>query len=161
MSEEEIHGLYTHPDIHSYVTTTHGEGFGLPMFEAAYSGMPVIAPGWSGHLDFLRIPKGKKTENLYERIRCEVNNVKENSQMEGIIMPYMKWAYSDPQSVRKCMRNVVENIKVKKRTAHRLKTYLHETFSIDKQYEKIYSSCERVYKEKSVWLEKTNAVTVV
>ncbi|HBY68597.1 MAG TPA: hypothetical protein DEG69_13125 [Flavobacteriaceae bacterium] len=161
MTESEIHGLYTHPNIHSYITTTHGEGFGLPMFEAAYSGMPVIAPGWSGHLDFLRIPKGKKTESLYERIRCEIKNVEEKSQMEGIILPYMKWAYSDPQSVRKCMRNMVDNTKVKKRTADRLKTYLHETFSIDKQYEKIYSTCERVYKEKSEWIKETNAVTIV
>jgi glycosyltransferase involved in cell wall biosynthesis len=161
MSETEIHGLYSHPDIHAYVTTTHGEGFGLPMFEAAYSGMPVIAPGWSGHLDFLRIPKGKKTENLYERIRCEVKNVHENDQMEGILLPYMKWAYSDLASVRKCMRNVMENIKVKKRTAQRLKDYLHETFSIENQYEQICSTCEEVFTEKDNWTEKTETITIV
>ena len=53
MSEEEIHGLYTHEKIKCYITTTHGEGFGLPIFEAAYSGMPIVAPAFSRHLDFI------------------------------------------------------------------------------------------------------------
>ena len=161
MTEKEIHGLYTHPQIDAYVTTTHGEGFGLPMFEAAYSGMPVVAPGWSGHLDFLRIPRGKKTENMYERIRCEVKNLEEEHQMPGILMPYMKWAYSDPASVRKCMRNVMENIKVKKRMALRLKTYLEETFSIDDQYKKICSTCEEQFNQKSIWDKETGQIKIV
>jgi len=44
LTEEEMHGLYLNPNIHAYVTTTHGEGFGLPIFEAVYSGLPVICP---------------------------------------------------------------------------------------------------------------------
>ena len=46
MDDDEIHSLYIHPQIKSLLTLTHGEGFGLPIFEAAYSGLPVIAPGW-------------------------------------------------------------------------------------------------------------------
>ena len=161
MTENEIHGLYAHPNINAYVTTTHGEGFGLPMFEAAYSGMPVIAPGWSGHLDFLRIPKGKKTENLYERIRCDVKNLSENHHMPGILMPYMKWAYSDPASVKKCMRNVMENIKVKNRVAARLKTYLEDNFSIENQYEKICSTCEEQFSQKMSWNKQTEEIKII
>jgi hypothetical protein len=161
MSEEEIHGLYTHPNIHAYVTTTHGEGFGLPMFEAAYSGMPVCAPGWSGHMDFLHIPKGKKREGMYERIRCEVKNLAEEDQMDGILLPYMKWAYSDPKSVRKGMRNIKENFEVKKRRAKKLQTYLNETFSIEQQHEKICSTCEEVFDEKTKWINKTGEIKVV
>jgi len=81
--------------------------------------------------------------------------------MEGILLPYMKWAYSDLASVRKCMRNVMENIKVKKRTAQRLKDYLHETFSIENQYEQICSTCEEVFTEKDNWTEKTETITIV
>jgi glycosyltransferase involved in cell wall biosynthesis len=35
------------------IAIPHGEGFGLPIFEAAYSGLPVISVGWSGQCDFL------------------------------------------------------------------------------------------------------------
>ena len=32
LTESEIHSLYTHPKIKAYVSTTHGEGYGLPIF---------------------------------------------------------------------------------------------------------------------------------
>ena len=52
MTDAEMHSLYRHPKIKAYMTLAHGEGFGLPIFEAAYSGLPVIAPGvvWSNGL---------------------------------------------------------------------------------------------------------------
>jgi glycosyltransferase involved in cell wall biosynthesis len=36
---------------------TRGEGFGLPLLEAAASGLPVITTNWSGHLDFMNLGK--------------------------------------------------------------------------------------------------------
>ena len=45
--------LYTRPKISALVNISHGEGFGLPMFEAAREALPVITVGWSGQLDFL------------------------------------------------------------------------------------------------------------
>ena len=53
MTEREVAALYRHPQIKALVTLTRGEGFGLPVLEAAASGLPVVATGWSGHLDFL------------------------------------------------------------------------------------------------------------
>ena len=43
MTEEELNGLYKHPSIKAYINLAHGEGFGLPMFEAAYHKLPVVA----------------------------------------------------------------------------------------------------------------------
>ena len=60
MTDEEIHSLYTHPQIKAFVSLPHGEGFGLPLFEAAYSGIPVVTVGWSGQLDFLVDDDGKE-----------------------------------------------------------------------------------------------------
>ena len=50
---EEMSTLYNHPKIGAFITCTHGEGFGRPMLEASCCDLPVIAPKWSGHLDFL------------------------------------------------------------------------------------------------------------
>jgi glycosyltransferase involved in cell wall biosynthesis len=38
---------------HCFVFPTRGEGFGLTAAEAAATGLPIIATGYSGHLDFL------------------------------------------------------------------------------------------------------------
>ena len=53
LEDSEMNDLYNHPKVKAHVTFTHGEGFGRPLLEASLSGKPVIASGWSGHLDFL------------------------------------------------------------------------------------------------------------
>ena len=50
LTEKELHGLYKHPKIKAFVTTTHGEGFGLPIFEAANEGLPIIAKIGRAHV---------------------------------------------------------------------------------------------------------------
>ena len=54
LSEEEINILYNHKKVKAMITTTHGEGFGRPLLEFSLIGKPIIAPNWSGHLDFLK-----------------------------------------------------------------------------------------------------------
>jgi len=53
MTNEEMVGLYTHPKIKALINLTRGEGFGLPLLEAAACGLPIIATGWSAHTEFL------------------------------------------------------------------------------------------------------------
>ena len=57
MNDNEVASLYRHPQIKALVALTRGEGFGLPILEAAASALPVIATGWSGHTDFLKLGK--------------------------------------------------------------------------------------------------------
>lgn len=54
MSDAEVSALYRHPQIAMLAAPTRGEGFGLPILEAAAAGLPVVATGWSGHMDFLQ-----------------------------------------------------------------------------------------------------------
>ena len=53
LSDEEMFDLYTHPKVSALVSLTHGEGFGLPLLEAAAAGLPVMATNWSAHTEFL------------------------------------------------------------------------------------------------------------
>ena len=48
-----MNALYNHPKVKAMVTLTKGEGFGRPLLEFSMTGKPIIASGWSGHLDFL------------------------------------------------------------------------------------------------------------
>ncbi|WP_019532847.1 glycosyltransferase family 4 protein [Paenibacillus ginsengihumi] len=50
-SEAEMDALYR--SCHAFVLPTRGEGVGYPMLDAAVRGLPIIATGWGGHLDFL------------------------------------------------------------------------------------------------------------
>jgi len=52
LSDIEMNSLYNHPKVKAHVSFTKGEGFGRPLLEAMISGKPIIAPKWSGHMDF-------------------------------------------------------------------------------------------------------------
>lgn len=54
LTDEEMNSLYNHPKIKAHVTLTKGEGFGRPLAEASLSEKVIIAPQWSGQVDFLK-----------------------------------------------------------------------------------------------------------
>lgn len=54
LNDVEMNALFNHEKIKCNVSFTHGEGFGHPLLLASLSGKPVLAPEWSGHLDFLK-----------------------------------------------------------------------------------------------------------
>ena len=152
MTEAELHTLYTHSDIHAYVTTTHGEGYGLPIFEAAYSGLPVIAPSWSGHVDFLYMPRETKTKNkknlreaMFEKVKYEIAQVAPEAVWETVINADSQWCYVEPKSLKKSMRVVKQNYIAKKRKAEKLQKYLIEKYDCNKMYQKIQDSVVKLH----------------
>tara|TARA_R100000353_G_scaffold167445_2_gene129521 strand:+ start:349 stop:1590 length:1242 start_codon:yes stop_codon:yes gene_type:complete len=162
MSESEIHGLYLHPQINSYISTTHGEGFGLPLFEAAYSGLPIAVTGWSGHLDFLRMTndKGKK-HDMYEKISYDLGNLQDAAKMGDILTSDMKWAFPREKSLIKVMKNMISAKVAKESVAKKLQTHLLDSFSKDKQYSKIVSSCLSFYEKNDQWNNAKNEITEI
>lgn len=51
LDDIQFRGLYTAGN--AFVLPTRGEGVGIPFMEALSSGIPVIATGWGGQMDFL------------------------------------------------------------------------------------------------------------
>jgi glycosyltransferase involved in cell wall biosynthesis len=134
MTEEEIHGIYLHPKIKAYVTTTHGEGYGLPLFEAAYSGMPIAAPGWSGQMDFLCIDKKKKNgkssrQTMFEKIGYDLAPIQQEAVWENVLEKDSQWCYPKEHKTKSAMRKLYTNYSAKKNTANVLKESLFETHS--------------------------------
>jgi glycosyltransferase involved in cell wall biosynthesis len=62
VSQEEIESYYSKADI--FCLLSRGEGFSIPMAEAAVRGIPVLSPSIGGHIDFL-----DATNNFF--IDCE------------------------------------------------------------------------------------------
>ena len=57
LTTDEVIGLYRNPSVKCLISLTRGEGFGLPLLEAAACSIPVIVTNWSAHLDFLNLGK--------------------------------------------------------------------------------------------------------
>lgn len=53
LNDTEMNALYNHDKVKAHVSFSHGEGFGHPLLLATLTDKPVIAPKWSGHLDFM------------------------------------------------------------------------------------------------------------
>ena len=53
LSEPEMNALFNHEKVIAHISFTHGEGFGHPLLLSTLSGKPLLAPNWSGHLDYL------------------------------------------------------------------------------------------------------------
>lgn len=88
LSESELNSLYNHPKVKVHVSLTKGEGFGRPLLEASMSGKPIIASGWSGHVDFL----DKETSIL---IGGETKKVHPSAQVPGILLSEALWFSPD------------------------------------------------------------------
>ena len=76
MKVEEVSSFLRSEKIKVMVSFTRGEGYGLPLLEAAASGIPVMATSWSGHMDFLSKIKFSKFD--YDLIDVHETRVDEN-----------------------------------------------------------------------------------
>jgi len=142
MSDKEIDSLYRHPKIKSYVSLTHGEGFGLPIFEAAYNGLPVIAPSWSGHCDFLYMPtKSKKSKRErvrphFSKVDYTLGQIPNEAVWDEVLVKESSWCYPDEKSYKMRLKDAVKDISAKRALAKKLQSYVVKNFSEEKQQQK-------------------------
>ena len=144
MSESEIHSLYVHPKIKALVSLTHGEGFGLPLFEAAYSGLPIIAPGWSGQADFLYAPsktKTKKNKNkrkaYFADVDCTLGPIQEHAIWPGVLEKETVWCYPTEGSYKMRLRQVRKNYDKWLDKAKYLQQWVRKEFSWDEKHKNL------------------------
>mgnify|MGYP003663378132 CR=1 FL=1 len=122
MSSKEIAGLYNHDRIKCLLSATHGEGFGLPLIDAASAGMPIIATGWSGHMEFLE-------KEYISSLKYTLGPIPEARVDNRIFMKGARWAYVDEKEFKKKLLDVYRNYKGKKSKAKKLQNKIINNFS--------------------------------
>tara|TARA_Y100000034_G_scaffold133547_1_gene199284 strand:+ start:4932 stop:6185 length:1254 start_codon:yes stop_codon:yes gene_type:complete len=156
MPTQEMASLYYHPKIKALINIAHGEGYGLPMFEAAYSGLPIITIGWSGQVDFLYAPAydKKKKRNVikphFASVQYDLKQVGSEAVWEGVLEKGSMWAYAHKGSYKNKIRDVHKNHGKYKKLARQLKEHTEFNFSEEKIYEKFVSSVESCFEHNSI-----------
>lgn len=133
VSNTVMASLYRHPTVKALVTLTRGEGFGLPILEAAAAGVPVIATEWSGHLDFLKYGK-------FIKINHSLINVPNNKIDGRIFIEGTRWAEPDVNDFIKKLKKFRESHQAPKEWAIDLSKICKNKFSqsaIESQYHNV------------------------
>lgn len=136
MSEQEVASLYRHPQIKALVALTRGEGYGLPILEAAASGLPVIATGWSGHLDFLS--HGKYVSIYYQLQEVHPSRIDNKIFVKGV-----RWAQPSEEDFKKRVQKFHQSSTIPKEWALDLQKKVLELYS----FESICRSYDDAFKE--------------
>jgi glycosyltransferase involved in cell wall biosynthesis len=102
LSDKEMHDLYTDKNVKAIINATRGEGFGLPLLEAACLKLPVIATGWSGHIDFMSLGK-------YISLDYKLSEIPQSRVDYNIFVSGSKWAEVNEDDFRKKVRKFYQN----------------------------------------------------
>ena len=135
LSAGQMTGLYQNEKIKGMINIAHGEGFGLPMFEAAREGLPITTIGWSGQLDFLH-HDGK---DYFNKVDYTMQPIQQEAVWPGVLEKDAMWANADQGSYKMALRKAVKGYDKMKAKAEELKGLVDNKFSDESLY-KLFSS---------------------
>lgn len=130
LEDSEINELYNHPKVKAHVSFTKGEGYGRPLLEASISQKPVIAPNYSGHIDFL-------SAEMSVLLPGEIKQIHPSAVVQNMLIPESGWFTVDYKKASETLEDVYKNynkyLEGAKRQSYRSRT----EFSLDKMGEKL------------------------
>lgn len=155
LTRAQMASLYQNENIHAFVTTTHGEGFGLPIYEAARAGVPVIAPKWSAHTEFLTMPeenKGKIKNKYYAlNVDYDIKPIENSVLWKGVYEEGAQWCYPRMNSYRDSLRKIYKNQSMYKGRAEKLARYINSNKEdLSKAYLDLVNTKKKVLKPEPV-----------
>ena len=165
-SKQELSSLYTHPQIKAMVNFGHGEGYGLPLFEAASVGLPVIAHDWGGQKDFLYAPKKDKKgkEKLrphFSKVSFDLKPIQKEAVWDGVLQPESQWAFPHWGSCQIAMRQCYENYSLCQGQSKRLKKWILKTFTEENINTKLVNAIGIPTPEEQDWVNKLTEIEVI
>ena len=128
LEDEDINCMYNHPKVKAMVSLTKGEGFGRPLLEFSVVGKPIIASGWSGHLDFLN-------PEFSGLVGGTLQNVHPSAHAPNMLLTEAQWFKPDDNQVGHAFVDIYENYKDYAEKAKRLAYKNKQNFSFEKMTE--------------------------
>tara|TARA_Y100000592_G_scaffold101161_1_gene186223 strand:- start:1449 stop:2687 length:1239 start_codon:yes stop_codon:yes gene_type:complete len=135
----QMTGLYQNDKIKGMINIAHGEGFGLPLFEAAREGLPITTIGWSGQLDFLH-HEGK---DYFNKVDFTMQPIQKEAVWPGVLEQDCMWAYADQGSYKMALRKAFKGYDKMKTKAEELKNLVNDKFSDENLFELF---CDNIHK---------------
>lgn len=152
LSEGQMRALYEHDKVKAMVNISHGEGFGLPLFEAARFCLPIISIGWSGQVDFLK--------DNFLKVKHQLRPVSEESVWNGVIEKDSMWAYADQGSYKMALRMMYKKHDEFIEQSKELQKFVNEEFSNEVLYKKFCDAIWMPSEEEELWAKALSEVTL-
>ena len=140
LTEEEMNQLYNDPKVKAMVSFTHGEGFGRPLLEFGITGKPVVAPNWSGHIDFL-------SENGI-LLPTQLREVDKSAVWKDVIVEGSKWAYIDYGYASATLKELFKKYKDFLTKSRKQRKYIKDNFTMRHMTELFKSMIEESVPKK-------------
>jgi glycosyltransferase involved in cell wall biosynthesis len=130
LEDGEVNELYNHPKVKAHVSFTKGEGYGRPLLEASISQKPIIAPNYSGHIDFL-------SAEASILLPGQITQIHPSAVVQNMLIPESGWFTVDYKKAAETLEDVYKNYKNYVDRAKK-QSYISRTeFSLDKMGEKL------------------------
>lgn len=130
LEDGEVNELYNHPKVKAHVSFTKGEGYGRPLLEASISQKPVIAPAYSGHLDFL-------DKDMSILLPGQLTQIHQSAVVQNMLIPESSWFTVDYKKAADVLEDVYKNYKKYSEGAKRQSYRSRTEFSLEKMGEKL------------------------
>jgi len=122
VNDSEINELYNHSKVKAFISLTKGEGFGRPFLEFSAVGKPIIASGWSGHMDFLK-------SEYVRLVKGTIEKVHSSSVVKDIILNEASWFRPDDVDVARAYKDIRKNHSKYLVSAKRQASYVERNFT--------------------------------
>ena len=125
--DSEMNELYNHPKVKAMVSFTKGEGFGSPLLEFGLTGKPIIASGWSGHIDFLHTEYNVLLPGVLENVHPSAAN--------NWLIEDSQWFQVNQKHGISALKEVYKSYKQYLKRSKKQKYYVKTNFSWEKMKE--------------------------
>ena len=140
MEETDMSNLYHNPKVKAMVSFAKGEGYGRPMAEFTLTGKPIIASGWSGHMDFLPPEHAVLLEGSLTAVH--------ESAADQFIMKEAQWFTVNYSNAANKLYDVYKKYDIYLKQSEGLKENTKSKFTLDKMHNTFSEILEANIKSK-------------